>query len=534
MEERKKTGRLNKAIFAAALLCCLTLLIGCRAEAASYSVKLRQFSADMPSATAYFDLIDANGHQVESSSEDISLNIAGKTLKPTAIRQFSRKDEGMAVVIAIDISSSVSQKRFAELKNALSIWLKQLSPKDKVAVISFGDEVKICQDYTSEIKTLLYTVQNLKAKDKQTLLNSGITKSLELAGIKDASLPKRRLIVLASDCMDDSSASATNSEVKDAVDETHVPIYAIFVNDSKKSPKENANVIGEYARRSGGNFYELKSKPFIEIFKTMFKEIDHTAVAEFSLDGIVADGQKQRASLIYSKGDMKVSDGIDVRLVNDTSQQVPETASGDAVSADASEGKTGGITANKPILFGVIAIVIIAGAAVIFVVLKSKKEKALEKARQTKNAAHQNEPATTSPTQADSGTTQKIVVGEPAKGQTVRVPSPAPKVPTLEVELSVTGSRGSTEIYNVSVANRLTLGRKGANASDFGIPGDATISARHCELIFANGTLSVVDLNSTNGTFVNGSPIKGTYPLNNDDRLMLGKTEFKVKITGIR
>ena len=37
------------------------------------------------------------------------------------------------------------------------------------------------------------------------------------------------------------------------------------------------------------------------------------------------------------------------------------------------------------------------------------------------------------------------------------------------------------------------------------------------------------DLNSTNGTLVNGVPIHNDYPLRNGDLLLLGRTELRIE-----
>ncbi|MDO4987634.1 MAG: FHA domain-containing protein [Synergistes sp.] len=542
--------RITVSFFAVMLSCFLLLSPTDTAEAGSYTLKLRQFLADFPSATAYFEVKDANGNIVTPSG-NVVLNISDKSMQPENVRPFSRKDEGIAIVFLVDVSSSVSQRRFAELKNAMCVVIKQLKPKDKVAVVSVGEQVNVCQDYTSETKTLLYTVQQLKARDSQTSLNSGVISALKLAGIKNTSLPKRRMVILASDGMDDSASSATAAEVRDAIDETHVPIYTLFYDDAKKKSSlrdKEAHSVGEYARRSGGTFYDLKAASFADVFKRIFSEEEKISVAEFNVSDAVADGRKVRASLVYSDGTVDLSEGIDVRLLKPIKTET-YTVSEDSASSDkaesekghgegAEEGGVSGIVKDKRVLFGIIAViaVIIAGAAVlIFKNGKAKKHRA--KKGEDREAQSDDEASVTQSftAAADHGSTMKIY-NDPA---TVNIrgnmaAEPVKTGPAIDVELSVTGSRGSADTYRISVCDRLVLGRKGGKGADFGIPGDATISARHCELIFANGKLSVSDLNSTNGTYVNGVPIRGVYTLNDGDRLTLGKTEFKIKIIGVR
>jgi predicted component of type VI protein secretion system len=61
-------------------------------------------------------------------------------------------------------------------------------------------------------------------------------------------------------------------------------------------------------------------------------------------------------------------------------------------------------------------------------------------------------------------------------------------------------------------------------------PASASISKRHCALIVKEGKAFVRDFDSTNGTFLNGEPVKGEVELKHDDRLRVGPLEFAVQL----
>jgi pSer/pThr/pTyr-binding forkhead associated (FHA) protein len=69
-----------------------------------------------------------------------------------------------------------------------------------------------------------------------------------------------------------------------------------------------------------------------------------------------------------------------------------------------------------------------------------------------------------------------------------------------------------------------TVGR--APRADF-IVDAALVSRLHCRLTAGDDNLEVVDLSSTNGTFVNGKRVKKAH-LSNGDRLRVGRVELKV------
>lgn len=60
------------------------------------------------------------------------------------------------------------------------------------------------------------------------------------------------------------------------------------------------------------------------------------------------------------------------------------------------------------------------------------------------------------------------------------------------------------------------------------------VSRKHCQLFEQAGKLVVVDLGSSNGTFVNGKKISGQQALNPGDILSLGKVKFRVEKGGTK
>lgn len=77
----------------------------------------------------------------------------------------------------------------------------------------------------------------------------------------------------------------------------------------------------------------------------------------------------------------------------------------------------------------------------------------------------------------------------------------------------------------IPLNNNFSIGRK--EESDL-ILSSATISRSHANLSIINNELYVRDLNSSNGTFVNGARIKERTLLRHGDLLKMGGIEFRV------
>ena len=78
--------------------------------------------------------------------------------------------------------------------------------------------------------------------------------------------------------------------------------------------------------------------------------------------------------------------------------------------------------------------------------------------------------------------------------------------------------------FRVTPGKARVIGR--STNADFVLE-DALISRFHCSLSVAGGELTVEDLSSANGTFVNGQRVERAV-LKASDRLLVGRVEFVV------
>jgi hypothetical protein len=76
--------------------------------------------------------------------------------------------------------------------------------------------------------------------------------------------------------------------------------------------------------------------------------------------------------------------------------------------------------------------------------------------------------------------------------------------------------------FELDSAARMTIGRRDAN--DITIGWDSAVSRHHAELECVAGSWFVTDLDSANGTFVNGARVAQKRKLHVDDELRVGDT----------
>lgn len=77
----------------------------------------------------------------------------------------------------------------------------------------------------------------------------------------------------------------------------------------------------------------------------------------------------------------------------------------------------------------------------------------------------------------------------------------------------------------IPIRSDFTIGRKDDNSI---ILTDPHISGHHAKIIVRNNGLFIEDLDSTNGTYVNGTRVKSKIKLSNKDEIKIGTAVFKI------
>ncbi len=94
------------------------------------------------------------------------------------------------------------------------------------------------------------------------------------------------------------------------------------------------------------------------------------------------------------------------------------------------------------------------------------------------------------------------------------------------MDVTLTIAQGTSRARRIRLRSAETIiGRE--KGCDLRIP-SAEVSRRHCLLSYANGRLTVEDLDSSNGTYVNEVRVQGRTPVQAGDRLQIGPITFTV------
>lgn len=100
----------------------------------------------------------------------------------------------------------------------------------------------------------------------------------------------------------------------------------------------------------------------------------------------------------------------------------------------------------------------------------------------------------------------------------------------MQVVLKVVGGKNDGREIVISVP-KFIIGR-GETAHLR--PSSDLISREHCSICIRDGQVTVDDMNSSNGTFINGTQLTGTHSVKSGDSLRVGRLQFNILIDPVK
>lgn len=95
--------------------------------------------------------------------------------------------------------------------------------------------------------------------------------------------------------------------------------------------------------------------------------------------------------------------------------------------------------------------------------------------------------------------------------------------------LQLTDIKNPGRIFKAPVGEGVVIGRK-AGEADIVIDYEKSVSARHCRIFERNGKFFVEDLQSSNGSLLNGICLEEETEICSGNLLTLGRLELKIQI----
>ena len=250
LSERKKTG-----LYVGAIL--LGILLWAAAAFAQEENVIEQVYINMPDVTVYYRT---------GSDQVAEAFLGGQKLTCKADNVFGEVsgEEGIDYYYLVDISGSIYDSRFEDIKRALIEFRKNQGPKDRLLLYTFGDQVSLVLTGDEDEQKAEEVITGLSADDQNTVLFDALTRAgndIVAAWDRDQ---KRRVMFVISDGKDFSDDTRYADSVKEDLIRKGVPVYTIAVEnnegDSEDRVKDYRSKFSSMATDTGGAAWVARSQ----------------------------------------------------------------------------------------------------------------------------------------------------------------------------------------------------------------------------------------------------------------------------------
>jgi VWFA-related protein len=218
----------------------------------------------------------------------------GKPVAGLTARDFEVRDNGslqqvqladaslsqLDVILALDMSASLSTERLAQLQAASGALLSHLRPEDRAALVTFDHAVTCRQPLTSDFARVREALHAREPGGRTSLVDAMYT-GLSLAEPGD----RRTLLIAFSDGLDTSSWLEPETVI-DIARQSAAVVYGV----STAAPSATSATLREVASATGGDVLDATSRKLETAFTDVLAEFRQRYLLTFSPDKEPASG----------------------------------------------------------------------------------------------------------------------------------------------------------------------------------------------------------------------------------------------------
>ncbi|MBQ9991566.1 MAG: FHA domain-containing protein [Lachnospiraceae bacterium] len=426
----------------------------------------------------------------------------------------------MKTLILMDNSLSIPEGKRESIKEVIGEILAGREESEQIALATFGESIEILSDFTNDYVSLKQVLEEIEFQDRETYLTDVLYELISGNSFgENEDLIYARIFVV-SDGVDNKSLGYTTEELKALLGEKTIPIYSMGVYNRSQSNEEELK-----------NMFALSRQTNAESF--LLDELDHemdVALALAEDRDIVAflvipndtsrDGSKKTVSLhIQTEGGEVVVQADNVRMSQEAVSREEITETEPVVSPVLSEEEKVEKSDGKMLNIGLIGGGVFIGLILVIlgIIVVSGKKKKRSEIKEVDDPFAEMMP--------EEGRTV-LVVGESnsgSGGETIQL------FEDSSCYITLTDIANPSRSFRNRIQDRLVIGRS-ASKVDICIDYDQSVSGRHCTVERRGNRFFVIDLQSSNKTFVNDSQVLSEVEVYSGSIIKLGRVKLRIEM----
>lgn len=460
---------------------------------------------------------------------DVSIQIGTATGEIAAAEAITDQDISMRTLVMLDNSLSIKQEDREKIADFLQNLISDRDAGEEMAVTVFGEDITWLAEYTGDYGTLKQAVDGIEYQDQETYLTDVLYELLATEYLADGEDVYRRIIVV-SDGVDNKSLGYTKEELYSLLKESPYPVYTIGCVNGKNT-EELENMFALSRMTSAQSFLLDDVENTLDITNELKTDRDIVRL-EIRPAPEAMDGSRKAVKISYTNQGSTANLSADIMMPQQTQivvtepasepepELVPEPAPKTEPEAEAYEEDNE--SAKTVIVIAIFCFVVVAAAVIVIVllVLRKKRKKVqfetiddniLQELERSFETADEKTELVRTNIPDDDGRTYMIWNG----GNTYHI--------------ILTDIHSMARTFQVPLERSVTVGRK-QGMCDVILDYEKSVSSKHCEISVKDGKFYIKDLQSANGTYVNGSKVLADTEIFSGNVIKLGRLELKFEV----
>jgi len=238
------------------------------AQASKPGVKVSRINTDhYPTIQCSVSAIDDTGKSlVGLTADSFSILENDKPVTNVTLQSILPGKERIAVILVLDRSGSMQGAPITAAKKAAVDFVRRMSEKDVLSVVSFASRVDPSADLTVDRNKVLQAIETIHPRGETAFYDAIQQAVKRLAGYK----ADRKAVVALTDGQDNAS-SATAEGCATAAADAGVPVYCIGLGRSL-----NSNALQLLAKKSGGScFLTTSPETLTDTYRKIAQQIQN-------------------------------------------------------------------------------------------------------------------------------------------------------------------------------------------------------------------------------------------------------------------
>lgn len=537
--------------FLSMMICVIAIVTFCCSSFALTTIQITRVIQTAEGVFLFADVFDSeNGNALILGQEEFEVRINNHSVQVQKVNVLDNSGHGIHYVVVVDLSRAIPDG-MGKAKEGLQLLAQGLTSKDTFTLISCGKNgTEVLLRNESNLQTIQSAIKGIKtaSNDSNTKFYDGLKLAMDIAQQETEDVLGGRVVVgFASVRIEDASASITSDELASALQKAGTPLYMVgYGTDNNKIA-----VLGQASRASGGGYYNAaKANDAVSILAAIQKQIQRSYLITLDTSMLAqsVSGDADVSIRVHgATGSIQVPLQIAVAEKTlppprSTPTPTPEITvlptpyatlqSTESVAAQENVvDNTNWLWAIPVALIGLLLLV----AVVVMMRGKSPAKQSVIIPNVHLNPLAETKFKELTATLNDDYLNKTIAIDDINERRsltdTIKIDIGFSGIMATLETLPLTRSIGKPKthtganVVTVFIDDCFTIGR--SNECDFVIE-DGTVGKRHAMMLNTMGVLEIKDLNSTNGTRIDGQLITAPTEVPNGGIVTFGLVQIKI------